>query len=277
VSEQPSEDKYRIPFRPQIPIKLTIPTDYPQSSDDLFDVLVIGGGVVGLAVLRASTLAGYRSVLVEAEADLLAGASGSNSGIICTGVDAREGTLERALIRDSISMVRPFLKRHRVPYRECGSLVCQWEWDKYPRSIKYASPLAQVLNDSLEAGDLFVRKLTNEEVGQMEPNISPLCTGAVHIPGEILVDPWLFSIAMAAHARENGAKIITSFEYDPESSLFDSDRRIWTVKRKIDRDHMMEVHPVEVLRARAVVNASGKVFLWVCLIVYTSRITNEVS
>jgi len=47
---------------------------------DLYDVLVIGGGIVGLSILRAVTLAGYKAVLVEKEPDLLTWASGSNSG-----------------------------------------------------------------------------------------------------------------------------------------------------------------------------------------------------
>ena len=88
------------------------------------DVAVVGGGVLGLSILRSSLLAGYSAVLLERNADLCDGASGRNSGVICTGVDAAAGTLERALIRDSISLVRGFCDDHNVPTRECGSLVC---------------------------------------------------------------------------------------------------------------------------------------------------------
>ena len=63
--------------------------------DKVYDLLIIGGGVIGLAVLRAATLAGYKCVLVEQEPQLCSWASGSNSGIACTGVDAAPGTLER--------------------------------------------------------------------------------------------------------------------------------------------------------------------------------------
>ena len=61
--------------------------------DQLYDVLVVGGGVVGLSILRSATLKGWKCVLVEAEADLLTWASGSNSGILCTGVDASPSDL----------------------------------------------------------------------------------------------------------------------------------------------------------------------------------------
>jgi glycerol-3-phosphate dehydrogenase len=223
----------------------------------VYDVLIIGGGVVGLAVLRAATLQGYRCVLVEAEADLLRGASSANSGIVCTGVDAAIGTLERALIRDSISQIRPFLKTHRIPYRDCGSLVCQWDWDNVGRDKKYQCPLAKVLAESHDAGDLHARKLNANELGNLEPNISPLCIGAVHIPGEIVVDSWLYSIALAAHARENGAQIYTNFEYDAENSCFDENERVWNVRRKTDNDHLTPAHPPDLLRATAIVNATG--------------------
>jgi glycerol-3-phosphate dehydrogenase len=54
------------------------------SNDDVYDLVVVGGGIVGLAILRAATLEGWRCALIERESDLLSWASGSNSGIICT-------------------------------------------------------------------------------------------------------------------------------------------------------------------------------------------------
>ena len=51
---------------------------------EVYDVVVVGGGVVGLAILREATLHGWSCVLVERESELLTWASGANSGIICT-------------------------------------------------------------------------------------------------------------------------------------------------------------------------------------------------
>lgn len=174
-----------------------IPQNLQQhESSDVYDLMIVGGGVVGLAVLRAATLSGYKTVLIEKEEDLLTGASAGNSGIIHTGTDSLPGSLERAMIRDSVSQIRPFLKKHKVPYHDCGSLVCQWDWDEVGRGKKYSSPLARVLAQSLEAGDTDACKLTQKQLLEAEPNMSPHCVGAVHIPGEMLVDPWLFCIAL---------------------------------------------------------------------------------
>lgn len=228
--------------------------------DDVYDVVVVGGGVVGLAILRAIvTSSSHRAVLIEKEPDLLHWASGSNSGIVCTGSDARVGTLERALLRDSIAQLRPYCRQMNLAssMRTCGSLVCQWPWDtEQPEVDKHA--LTAVLKESHDAGDTHASRLSSQEVLALEPNLNPSVLGAVHIPGEIVLDPWLYSISLAVHARENGASIHTSFEMDQEHSIFDGE--LWTIVRK-QRDETSG-RPSEGpfrLRARVVVNATG---LW---------------
>ena len=228
----------------------------------VYDVLVVGGGVVGLSIVRSATLHGWKCVLVEAESDLLSWASGSNSGIACTGVDAAPGSLERALIRDSISQIRGYCQTHNIPHRPCGSLVCRWSWDRSSNSnddIATGSPsetstLEDVLEESHSAGDTHASILSAKEVKHWEPNLSHQCTGAVHIPGEIVVDPWLFSIVFAVHARENGAQIWTNWKFDPTASSFDPESQIWTAKR-VSRDENDDKPAF--IRARAIVNACG--------------------
>jgi glycerol-3-phosphate dehydrogenase len=221
------------------------------NDENTYDVVVIGGGVVGLAILRAATLEGWKCALVEREDELLSHASGSNSGIACTGVDCSPGTLERALIRDSISHIRHFCREMNVPTRECGSMVCCWPWDEEDR-------LKEVLYESLDAGDTHAILLSSEQTLEREPRINPSCLGAVHIPGEIVVDPWLYSIALGIHARQNGAHIYTSFEMDPSTSSFVGG--IWTIQRvSTTKANNGENGIPDKLKAKAVVNATG---LW---------------
>jgi len=65
-----------------------------KSGAQTFDVAIIGGGVVGCAVLRNLTLAGLRCLLLERGPDLLSGASKANSAILHTGFDAPTGSLD---------------------------------------------------------------------------------------------------------------------------------------------------------------------------------------
>ena len=64
----------------------------------IYDVAVIGGGVVGCGVARACALAGRKTVLIEREAALAAShASGGNTGIACTAADCEPGTVEHVV------------------------------------------------------------------------------------------------------------------------------------------------------------------------------------
>lgn len=212
----------------------------------VFDVAIIGGGVVGLAILRhCQVYGGYSCVLLEQESDLLTKASGHNSGIACTGSDAPLLSKERALIRDSISNMRHFCRVHNIPFGDFmktndndeeeekqkdgvvndrspkgGSLVCIWPWDIHSTSNPKNNndddaekekekiiheKLLEVAEESWDAGDTHARILTKEEVLEMEPSLSNDVLGGVHIPGEVVLDPFLFPVALASHARENGA------------------------------------------------------------------------
>ena len=193
--------------------------------NEIYDTVIIGGGVVGLAILREATLQGMKCALIEASSDLLTQASGSNSGIACTGVDAEGGTLERSLIRDSISRIRLFCKKFHIPYRECGSLVCLWPWD----DSETENSLKSIAQESWDAGDTNVKLFNTKETLEKEPALSNEVQGSVHIPGEIVLDPWLFPIALASNARENGAQIYTDFPFLPETTSFQSDSKCWII------------------------------------------------
>lgn len=230
------------------------------------DLIIIGGGVVGLAILRAATLQGYKCTLLEAEPHLLSHASGSNSGIICTGFDAAPGTLERALIRESNSLFRIYCKELGISLRPCGSLVCTWagredhgDGDCESRPGDENVPLSDILEECHLAGDTHASMLTSSQVRQLEPNLPLQCLGAVHIPGEIVVDPWLFSISLAVHARENGACILKNFEFDPNASYYqqqDGDV-LWNVVEKVPQNDDSRLP--RRLKGKVVINAAG---LW---------------
>ena len=204
---------------------LSPPTENNDDESVLYDVVVIGGGVVGLAVARAATLQGYRTVVLEREAHLLSWASGSNSGIVCTGVDATPGTLERALIRDAVAQLQPYLQATNIPHDVCGSLVCDWPWDDNDDTDRL---LTGVLQESHDAGDTQAQILdSSHKVLQKEPHLNDAVRGAVHIPGEIVVDPWLYSISLAVQARANGCQIYT--DAPVEQDKMEQCGQLWVV------------------------------------------------
>ena len=238
-------------------------------STSTFDVVIIGGGVVGCAVARAVCLAGYSCAILEREPHVLHWASGSNSGIACTGVDATPGTLERALIRDAAAQLPAFLRDMGIPHDACGSLVCQWPWDakkarsssSFSREEDATIGLQDVLRESHEAGDTHAQHLTSgQNVLDLEPNLNPGVQGAVHIPGEIVVDPWLYSIALLVQARANGCVVYTHAAVEPSQISWDGQQ--WTIPMMGNgagdtTQQQQQQQPPFTLYARSLVCATG--------------------
>jgi glycerol-3-phosphate dehydrogenase len=171
-----------------------------------YDAAVIGGGVVGLAVLREMAVHGYRVALIEKEAHLVAGAASSgNSGIGCTGYDAPAGSLERALLRRSIQRHPELMRSLGFSYRhvnKCGALVIAQSRDQL-------SALQEVVHANAAAGDLEAVEISRAELLRREPTLAPNVQGAVVVPREVVVEPWLIPIAYAQAAIRHGADIFT--------------------------------------------------------------------
>jgi glycine/D-amino acid oxidase-like deaminating enzyme len=84
-------------------------------------VLIVGGGVVGCAVLHALARRGVAATLIEQEAGLGLAASGTNSGILHTGFDSKPGELETALILRSAKLRERLIDELGVPVLACGA------------------------------------------------------------------------------------------------------------------------------------------------------------
>jgi glycerol-3-phosphate dehydrogenase len=175
------------------------------SPSPIYDVAVVGGGVVGLAVARACATTKSSVILIEKEDSVGAGVSSRNSGLGCTGYDAPIGSLERALLRRSIrlhqNLYRSFgLSTEHV--RKSGSLVVAW-------TEKELLLLPKILEENRSAGDLEARLLTKFELLQFEPSLSKNALGAIFCPYEAVVEPWLVLMGYAESCRLHGVTIST--------------------------------------------------------------------
>jgi L-2-hydroxyglutarate oxidase LhgO len=180
------------------------------TTDDerVYDVAVIGGGVVGLAVARELAVRGKKVVLLEREDAPAAGASSGNSGIGCTGYDAPLGSLERRLLRRAIQLHPALYRSFGMSYehvRKCGSLVVAW-------SPEQLAELPKIVAQNRAAGDTEVVQLTQSELRRLEPALSTAALGAVWCPREAVVEPWLVPAGYARSARLNGAELRMSTE-----------------------------------------------------------------
>lgn len=93
----------------------------------IYDVVVIGGGIVGLGVFNRLLLNGYKNILlVEKSCQVITGASAGNSGILHTGFDSTSGTLESALVKRGYELYQDFAKDVALPIKRVGAYMVAW-------------------------------------------------------------------------------------------------------------------------------------------------------
>ncbi len=171
----------------------------------LFDVAVIGAGVVGCAVARRFALAGARVVLIEKGPDILSGASKANSAILHTGFDAPVGSLERELVQ---SGRQEYLEIHRsmnLPLLETGAFVCAWN------ELEHQA-LRQIVEDARSNSVLNCRLVTPADVRRVMPGISDRLVAALEVPDEHVIDPWSPSLAYLTQAIALGTVFLRGTE-----------------------------------------------------------------
>src|SRR3972149_10079545 len=89
----------------------------------VYDVAVIGAGVVGAAIARELSRYALSCVLVEAGPDVGMGTSKANTAIWHTGFDAKPGSLEARLLRRSYALLAKFMPQAGVPFERLGGLL----------------------------------------------------------------------------------------------------------------------------------------------------------
>src|SRR5258707_9689589 len=92
-------------------------------STERVDAVVVGAGVVGLAVARALALAGREVIVLESESTIGTGTSSRNSEVIHAGIYYPPGSLKARLCVAGRRALYPFLARRGIAHRRCGKLI----------------------------------------------------------------------------------------------------------------------------------------------------------
>ena len=165
---------------------------------NVYDVIVIGGGVVGTAVLRSLSAYHSKVLLLEKSSDVACGSSRANSGIVHAGYDAETGTKKAYFNVKGAAMYPSLTAELDVPYKKVGSLVA---------ARKDGLPALTVLRDRGIANGVDVRIIERNEILALEPNIADDIVYALYAPEAGIVSPYQLTIAQADHAVVNGAEV----------------------------------------------------------------------
>ena len=168
----------------------------------IYDVAIIGGGVVGAMLFSDISRAGYSAVLIEKELDVATGMSKANSGLVHAGFDAKPNTLKAYLNVRGNKMYPAVCKRLGVKLKNCGAFVVGDNLD----AIK------ELYNRGVQNGvsNLFI--LQRDELLKALPNISDNITYGLFAKDACIVDPYLLTICLAEEGVVNGGKVCLDYE-----------------------------------------------------------------
>lgn len=169
-----------------------------------YDVVVVGGGIVGLSTAFALTRAapGASVAVLEKEPSLGTHQTGRNSGVVHSGIYYRPGSLKaRFAVRGAAEMVK-FCAEHGIPHEVTGKLIVATEREELPR-------LHALVQRGRENG-IPVRELGPAQIAEAEPHVRGLA--AIHVGTTGIADFGAVAARYAALAELSGAEIRTGTE-----------------------------------------------------------------
>ncbi len=162
------------------------------------DCVVIGAGVVGLAVARAFARAGREVLVLEAESAIGTGVSSRNSEVIHAGIYYPTGLMKTQLCVEGNAMLYRFCRDYGVPHRRCGKLIVAAS----EREVEMLAALdAQAKANGVD--DLVW--LTGAEARALEPALR--VSRALLSPSTGIVDSHALMLALRGDAEAHGAMI----------------------------------------------------------------------
>ena len=171
----------------------------------MYDVVVIGAGVVGGMVLRELSRYNLKILMLEKQSDVSMGQSRANSGIVHAGYDAKPNTLKAKFNLLGNLMMQQTALELGVKYQNNGSLVVAFN-DEESQALK------ELLNRGIQNGVKGLEIISKEQLMQLEPNVSQDAVCALHAPTGGIVCPYELTVASIGNAMDNGANLICDFE-----------------------------------------------------------------
>ena len=140
---------------------------------DRIECVVIGAGVVGLAIARAMAARGREVIVLEAGEAVGTGTSSRNSEVIHAGLYYPRGSLKADLCVRGRAMLYEYCDAHGVPYNRCGKLLVATARNQLPQ-------LAAIQQKAVENGVTDLMRVSGAEAMEMEPQLQ--CVEAVLSP-----------------------------------------------------------------------------------------------
>ncbi len=201
----------------------------------MYDVAVIGAGIIGTAITRELSRYDIKLILIEKDSDVANGTTKANSAIVHSGFDPEPGTL-KAKFNAEGNMIYPALcEELEVPFEQIGSLVIAFCEDEM-------AILKQLLARGRKNNIPGLEIIDQPRLNQIEPGLNENAVGALYAPTAGITDPYLLAIALAESAVANGAELLL----DSPVTAIKNNKTSFTVSCSS-----------KIVEARYVINAAG--------------------
>ena len=167
-------------------------------STEQIDTVIIGAGVVGLAIARTFALAGREVVVLERESAIGTATSSRNSEVIHAGIYYPTGSLKAKLCLAGRKALYPYLAERGIAHRRCGKLIVATN----PGQI---AGLEGLHAQARANGVTDLRVLEAREARDLEPELH--CVAALESPSTGIIDSHGFMLGLRGEAEDHGAAI----------------------------------------------------------------------
>jgi len=179
-----------------------------------YNVLIIGGGVVGASIARELSRYKLSAGLLEKEEELAFGVSKSNSGIIHPGTQNPPDLLKSRLCVQGNKLIRKICKELGVDFRETGELIVAFNEEDVQR-------LHELKKEAEILGVPGLKIVDSDWLKKNEPNLSDKAVAALHAPTAGIISPYRLVYDLSENAAKNGVKFFTrtkaeNIEYSPD-------------------------------------------------------------
>lgn len=163
---------------------------------DHVDTVVIGAGVIGIAIARALALAGHETIVLEAANAIGTQTSSRNSEVIHAGVYYPKNSLKARLCVSGRDQIYAYCREHAVPHKNCGKLIVATTDSQIPK-------LTDLQANARANGVDDLRLIGADEAKELEPQLR--CAAALLSPSTGIIDSHAYMLAMQGEAEANGA------------------------------------------------------------------------
>ena len=203
-------------------------------SQKSFDIIVIGGGIIGTATaLSLQNNSDLSILIIEAESELAKHQTGNNSGVIHSGLYYKPGSLKAKNCFEGRELLYQFCEQNDIPYNKCGKIVVA-------TSETEINSLEELYKRGIANGLTGIKKLNSQEIKNHEPHSTGIA--GLFVPQTGIVDYTIVTNKYAQLFKDAGGSIQTDCKF---------------LSLKIESSELIVITNKEEFKTKLIVNCGG--------------------